>query len=90
MKRNFIKKISSDTSLLDNFIDKLLKRVSLVEDSDCEDPLEILINDIKDRPILRAAINSNADLIITGDSDFLDSPIIHPKPIRARDFLENY
>ena len=32
--------------------------------------LEKQIRDIKDRPILRAAIHANVDILLTGDKDF--------------------
>ena len=33
------------------------------------------IRDINDRPILRAAIEAKADILLTGDKDFLDSGV---------------
>ena len=90
LRRNYIKKISSDVRLLDIFINYLLESVSLADEVNDESALELLIRDQKDKPILRAAINCNADLLITGDRDFLDSPIIRPKSIKPREFFENY
>jgi predicted nucleic acid-binding protein len=46
------------------------------------------IRDINDRPILRAAISANADIFLTGDKDFLESGIKHPKILTASEFLE--
>lgn len=48
---------------------------------------ENLIRDVKDRPILRAALSSNADLFLTGDKDFLESSIEDPRIISVADFL---
>jgi putative PIN family toxin of toxin-antitoxin system len=45
------------------------------------------IRDIKDRPILRAAIAAKADILITGDKDFLDSRVEHPQIMTAANFL---
>ena len=45
------------------------------------------IRDIADRPILRAAVNANVDLLLTGDKDFLESGIIHPKIVTATEFV---
>jgi predicted nucleic acid-binding protein len=50
---------------------------------------EMKIRDIKDRPILRAAIAANVDLIITGDKDFLSSGLTTPKIVTAAEFLSN-
>ncbi len=46
------------------------------------------IRDPDDRPILRAAIKANADILLTGDNDFLESGISHPKIMKAADFLK--
>ena len=51
---------------------------------------ETAIRDVKDRPILRAALARNVDLFLTGDKDFLESGLIHPLIISPRDFLDNY
>ena len=40
---------------------------------------ERLIRDIMDRPILRSAVVSDVDIILTGDKDFLESGIEHPR-----------
>lgn len=45
------------------------------------------IRDVKDRPILRAAIHANADVLLTGDKDFLESGLHTPKIMTASDFL---
>ena len=46
------------------------------------------IRDMKDQPILNAAITSNVDIIITGDKDFLSLDIKRPKCMTAAEFLE--
>jgi predicted nucleic acid-binding protein len=48
---------------------------------------ETKVHDTSDRPILRAAIEANADIIITGDKDFLNSGIIKPEIMTATEFL---
>ena len=50
--------------------------------------LEENIRDVKDRPILRAAINAKADILLTGDKDFLESGLITPKIMTPADFLQ--
>lgn len=37
------------------------------------------MRDINDKPILRAAIMAKADVLLTGDKDFLESNIKYPK-----------
>ena len=50
---------------------------------------EKLIRDVKEQPILNAAIISNVDIILTGDKDFLCLEIEHPKCMNVADFLEH-
>jgi uncharacterized protein len=40
-----------------------------------------------DRPIIRTAIKTKVDIIITGDKDFLESGLVKPCIITAADFL---
>lgn len=48
------------------------------------------IRDVSDQPILNAAIKFNIDVIITGDKDFLNLNIKHPKCLTAAKYLEQY
>ena len=57
---------------------------ALIEEHD----LEVKIRDINDRPILRAAINSGADILLTGDKDFIESGIYKPKVMTAEEFVD--
>ena len=54
-----------------------------------ENPSEVKIRDVKDRPILRAALNAHADLFLTGDKDFLESSVVDPRIIGVAHFLDN-
>jgi putative PIN family toxin of toxin-antitoxin system len=45
------------------------------------------IRDIDDRPIYCAAVAAKADVIITGDKDFLESGIKTPKIITVAEFI---
>lgn len=51
-----------------------------------ENTLEDKIRDVNDRPILRADLNAKADILLTGDKDFLESGIDTPKIMIAADF----
>lgn len=53
-----------------------------------EEISEEKIRDIKDRPILRAALYANADVLLTGDKDFLESGLKHPKIMTAAEFIQ--
>jgi len=49
------------------------------------------IRDISDRPLLRAAIAANAEILITGDKDFLEFDVKVPKIMKVTEFLDaNY
>ena len=50
--------------------------------------IERLVRDPDDRPILRAAINAKADIIVTGDNDLLEAHIEHPVICTPSQFLE--
>lgn len=49
--------------------------------------VEKLIRDVKDQPILNAAIISGVDMILTGDKDFLSLDMEYPRCISVSDFL---
>ena len=49
---------------------------------------ESYIRDVADRSILRAALNAKADVLLTGDKDFLESGVTNPKIMTAIEFLE--
>ena len=52
-----------------------------------EHSFEEKIRDVNDRPILRAAIHAKADILLTGDKDFLESGLQNPKIMTAADFI---
>ena len=50
---------------------------------------EAKIRDIQDRPILRAAIEAKADVLLTGDKDFLESGVKSPAIMTPAEFLKD-
>jgi len=52
-----------------------------------EVPDEQKIRDVKDRPILRAAQACRADILLTGDKDFLEAEVANPKILSPAQFL---
>lgn len=48
-----------------------------------------LIRDIKDQPILNAAIVADVDVILTGDKDFLCLEMERPKCMNIADFIKH-
>ena len=47
------------------------------------------IRDVKDQPILNAAILYDVDVILTGDKDFLSLDLDRPACMTAAQFLES-
>lgn len=43
---------------------------------------------VDDRPILRAAIEAKADVLLTGDKDFLESGVKNPMIMTPAEFLQ--
>lgn len=88
LRRIFNRKFPNKIGKLEELMSLLLNAIEIVPI-----PSEIIdseesIRDINDRPILRAAISANADIFLTGDKDFLESGIKHPKILTASEFLE--
>ena len=87
LKRIFNKKFPSKLDALDRFLSVASLSIEIVQVPIEEDSSESLIRDIKDRPILRAAIYAKADVLLTGDKDFLESGIENPKIMTAIEFI---
>lgn len=87
MKRIFNKKFPSRLDALNHFLSIALMTLELVPITTEEYASEGQIRDVADRPILRAAINANADVLLTGDKDFLESGLTHPKIMTASEFV---
>ena len=87
MKRIFNKKFPDRVSALDRFLSIALLTLELVPVPVDQTSSEAKIRDTKDRPILRAALNANADVLLTGDKDFLESGLEKPKAMTPMEFL---
>lgn len=88
MKRIFNKKFPNRLSALDKFLSMALLTLELVPVPIDENSTEVLIRDVNDRPILRAAINAKADVLLTGDKDFLESGLENPVIMTPAEFLK--
>ena len=88
MKRVFNKKFPMRLAALDRFLSTALLTLELVPVPVDEDVSESQIRDVKDRPILRAALKAKADILVTGDKDFLESGLEHPEIMAPAEFLE--
>ena len=87
MKRIFNKKFPGRISALDRFLSVALLSLELVPVPVDEILSESKLRDVKDRPILRAALSADADIILTGDKDFLESGLKKPKAMTPKEFL---
>ena len=87
MKRIFNKKFPTRLNALNRFLSVALMTLELVPVPTDEDDAEAQIRDVKDRPILRAAIRAKADVLLTGDKDFLESGLKSPKILTPAEFL---
>ena len=70
------------------FLSIALMTLELVPIPTDEHNSEVQIRDINDRPILRAAIKAKADVLLTGDKDFLESGLENPMIITPAEFLK--
>ena len=87
LKRIFNKKFPHRLASLDKFLSIALLTLELVSVPDSDLAEETLIRDVKDRPILRAAIKARADVLLTGDKDFLESGVENPAIMTPAEFL---
>ena len=88
LHRKFDEKFPERISELDSFLKIALSVIDVVKTPDVIVKAEGLIRDIKDRPILRAALDAGADLFLTGDKDFLESAVTDPRILSVAQFLE--
>jgi len=88
MRRIFNRKFPAKIQAFESFLSIALMTLEIVPTPTVEQAQEAKVRDVKDRPILRAAIHANADLLLTGDKDFLESGIDHPKAVTAAEFME--
>lgn len=88
LKRIFNKKFPKRIDALNRFLSIALLSIEIVQIPTDENDSESLVRDAADRPILRAAINANADILLTGDKDFLESGIDHPQILTPAQFLK--
>lgn len=87
MKRIFNKKFPNRLAALDRFLSVALLTMELVPIPTDEDIAELKIRDVKDRPILRAAMEAGADVLLTGDKDFLESGLERPAIMTPAEFV---
>ena len=88
LRRVFNRKFPHKLHLLDRFLAISLTVLQLIETPIDEIENEQKIRDVNDRPILRAAINADVDILLTGDKDFLEADIEKPRTMTAVEFMK--
>lgn len=87
LHRKFREKFPNWITELEAFLFNALLYIELVPTPVDTLEIEKKIRDPKDRPILRAALNTGVHLFLTGDKDFLESSVTDPRIISVSDFL---
>lgn len=90
MRKTFNKKFPDKIRLLEHFIAIAISGLIVVPVSDAALADEDRIRDAKDIPLYRTAKRAEADVILTGDKDFLEADIPEPKMVSPKNFLDNY
>lgn len=86
--RIFNKKFPDRLESLNKFLSSALWSLKMVPIPGYELIEETQIRDIQDRPILRAAIGAGADVLLTGDKDFLEAHLEKPLIMSPSEFLQ--
>ncbi len=89
MRRIFNRKFPKKIDALEKFLSLALMTLEMVPTPMEEYDSEIQVRDVNDRPILRAALNAKADILLTGDKDFLESGLENPNIMTAIDFVQS-
>lgn len=88
IRRIFNRKFPKRVPDMEKFLSLALQTLELVRVPNAPVLQEQAIRDEDDRPILRAAIKAQADIILTGDKDFLESGLEKPRMVTAAGFCE--
>lgn len=88
LRRTFNRKFPDKIQALDTFLSVALITLELAPTPDETHPMENQVRDACDRPILRAAIHADADVILTGDKDLLEANLERPLALTPAQFLE--
>ena len=83
----FERKFKQKTKALETFLSELAYELVYTPQNIDKDNYPI-IRDEKDLPILVSAIIGIADVIITGDKDFLEADVEYPIIMTTREFVE--
>jgi len=88
LRRVFNRKFPNKIPMYERFIAIALPAIEIIPVPLSQYSEEDLIRDIGDRPILRAAIKAEIDILVSGDNDFLESDVTTPRIMTAAQFLQ--
>jgi len=88
LRRVFNRKFPQRIPHLERFLAEAIPIVEIAPVPTIKHADEDKISDKNDRPILRAALHAKADILMTGDSDFLQSGLKTPRIMKAAEFLD--
>ena len=86
--RKINEKFPDKISDLEAFLYRVLFSVRLISTPVEAIDEESKVSDVKDRPILRAAVDADIDVLITGDKKLLASGVTRPRILSPKDFLD--
>ncbi|MCL2411647.1 MAG: putative toxin-antitoxin system toxin component, PIN family [Treponema sp.] len=84
----FNRKFPNRTNEMENYLDKLPYRFFSIKEINIKK--YPAIRDLDDIPVLANAIESNVDILVTGDKDFEGIKIKKPKIIKPNKYQEEY
>lgn len=87
LRRIFNRKWPGKIQAMETFLAVAMTVLTIVPTPEQEIMDEAKIWDVKDRTILRAAVFCQADILLTGDRDFLESEIGSPQIVTPAEFL---
>jgi putative PIN family toxin of toxin-antitoxin system len=88
LRRNFNRKFPAKVSVLERFLSIAHYDLITLTSEDAAIDDEENIRDVSDRLILRAARKAKVDIFVTGDNDFLESPMTNPQIMTAAQFVK--
>jgi putative PIN family toxin of toxin-antitoxin system len=89
VRRIFNSKFPAKIPAMERFLAVMRYDLVTLTSADAANADEGEIRDANDRPILRAARKAGVDIFVTGDRDFLESPVTNPKIITAAQFARS-
>ena len=88
LTRIFRKKFPAREEALERYLAEELPALEVIRIPTERTALERKIRDPNDRSILRAAVAAEADILLTGDKDFLESGVVRPSILTPAEFLK--